>query len=155
MSVTSVRWKRWRKRKAEKRVKENKTIGSNMVILAEYRPDEVLPFVAPEIGRMDFKVGRHVYRPRIESLRLQTFQKSQVCVGCGVQGTVMRLEYGANCTIVAPHFNLYHVRADGIAVLMTQDHIIPTSKGGKDCIGNLQTMCCTCNVKKGSSVAVC
>lgn len=152
MSVKLASCKKWRKNKAAKMIEKTKTIGGNMVALAEYLPEEVLPFVAPEMGRMGFNVGGHVYRPRIESLRLQTFQKSAICVGCGVQGTIMRLEYSANCTIVAPHFNLYHVRADGIAVLMTQDHIIPRSNGGKDWIGNLQTMCCICNVKKGSSV---
>lgn len=34
--------------------------------------------------------------------------------------------------------------------LMTIDHIIPKSKGGKNTIENLQPMCNTCNAKKAN-----
>jgi 5-methylcytosine-specific restriction endonuclease McrA len=36
--------------------------------------------------------------------------------------------------------------------LMTIDHILPRSLGGKDNIENLQPMCNTCNAKKGNKV---
>jgi 5-methylcytosine-specific restriction endonuclease McrA len=36
-------------------------------------------------------------------------------------------------------------------VLMTQDHIMPRSKGGANRLENLQTMCCVCNNRKGNS----
>ena len=32
---------------------------------------------------------------------------------------------------------------------LTLDHIIPFSRGGKTCKKNLQTLCLTCNLKKG------
>jgi 5-methylcytosine-specific restriction endonuclease McrA len=35
---------------------------------------------------------------------------------------------------------------------MTKDHIFPKSKGGKDVIENMQTMCTICNKNKGSDV---
>jgi len=35
---------------------------------------------------------------------------------------------------------------------MTKDHIIPSSKGGVNKLRNLQTMCVTCNVKKGNTI---
>lgn len=36
--------------------------------------------------------------------------------------------------------------------LMTIDHILPRSLGGKDNIENLQPMCNSCNAKKGNKV---
>ena len=40
---------------------------------------------------------------------------------------------------------------NGEEVLMTKDHIIPKSLGGKNTIYNLQPMCQFCNSRKGSS----
>lgn len=52
--------------------------------------------------------------------------------------------------IPSAHFNLY-AEKDGESRLMTKDHIIPKSKGGKNHLDNLQTMCDHCNSKKGST----
>ena len=38
--------------------------------------------------------------------------------------------------------------------LMTIDHIIPKSKGGKNSIENLQPMCHTCNTKKADTLSI-
>jgi 5-methylcytosine-specific restriction endonuclease McrA len=43
---------------------------------------------------------------------------------------------------------MYHVESNGQLVMMTKDHIIPSSKGGADTQDNLQTMCNHCNSKK-------
>jgi 5-methylcytosine-specific restriction endonuclease McrA len=43
-----------------------------------------------------------------------------------------------------PHLNLYSEDH----VLMTKDHIIPRSKGGKNHMSNYQTLCYECNQEK-------
>lgn len=80
-----------------------------------------------------------------KSLRYMTFyQKGLKCACCGKEGTHFKLCGYANTN--RRHFNLY--ADDG--TLMTKDHIIPASKGGPDKVTNMQTMCTTCNVAKGS-----
>jgi 5-methylcytosine-specific restriction endonuclease McrA len=80
------------------------------------------------------------------SHRLQLFRKNRKCVHCGVVGTHFVLEQDFNHA--RPHLNLY--TDDGI--LMTKDHIIPKSKGGKNDLSNYQTMCERCNAKKADSM---
>ena len=50
------------------------------------------------------------------------------------------------------HLNLYAIDQDGNEIMMTKDHIIPVSKGGKDMLENYQTMCMKCNVAKGNKM---
>lgn len=81
------------------------------------------------------------------SLRYQTFiSNGVVCASCGKRGTHFKLcgEEGSN----RRHFNLY--ADDG--TLITKDHIIPVSKGGKNHISNFQTMCEICNREKGDKL---
>lgn len=40
----------------------------------------------------------------------------------------------------------------GIAEDLSTDHVIPRSKGGKNALGNKQTLCCRCNRSKGADV---
>ncbi|MBT6047955.1 MAG: HNH endonuclease [Candidatus Scalindua sp.] len=83
------------------------------------------------------------------SQRYQIFAKSIVCSCCGLVGNRMVLDishydFDRNGR---PHFNLY-AELDGYIVLMTKDHIVPRSKGGKNMLENYQTMCCLCNSAK-------
>ncbi|MFC2150110.1 HNH endonuclease [Calditrichota bacterium] len=39
-------------------------------------------------------------------------------------------------------------------IVMTIDHIIPVSKGGKNDIQNLRALCMSCNMAKGSEIPV-
>lgn len=84
-----------------------------------------------------------------QSLRYATFyQKGCTCAACGKVGSYFLLESGDNAN-KRRHFNLY--ADDG--TLMTKDHIVPTSRGGKyNSVENLQTMCVTCNRAKGANL---
>ena len=82
-----------------------------------------------------------------KSLRYATFyQKGCKCACCGKEGTYFQLDSGDSPT--RKHFNLYAV--DG--TLMTKDHIMPKKHGGKDTVDNMQTMCVTCNSRKGCTL---
>lgn len=90
--------------------------------------------------------GHDVYTT---SLRYKTFiEKGYRCVCCGRVGAYYALEKAIGGNQKRAHFNLY----SSDDVLMTKDHILPRSKGGKDCIENMQTMCTICNSEKGSIV---
>lgn len=82
------------------------------------------------------------------SLRYMTFyQKGCTCSVCGKVGTHFTLDKSSGEDNNRYHFNL---RADD-GTLMTRDHILPKSKGGRDHISNMQTMCTHCNKAKGNS----
>jgi len=129
----------------------NRYLKSLKCVWATYRPDEILPrigwmadrMVVAELDGVEYSVG-------CDSVRLRTFQRSLVCVGCGREGVEFRAEqnranarHGNN-----PHLNLY--AADG--TLMTHDHVVPKSRGGADGIDNSQTMCTECNCRKADHI---
>ena len=87
---------------------------------------------------------------KMASQRYKVFDKSNKCVTCGIVG-----EYYYKCkhnSDVTYHLNLYAQDNNGNAILMTKDHIIPKSKGGKNFLSNYQTMCIICNNEKGSNL---
>ncbi len=99
-----------------------------------------------------------MYKIKKDSLRYKTFfrdENSLSCVACGITGNI----FGVTKMIdrqtkkTTYHFNLYYKNDNGVLTLMTKDHIIPKSKGGKNHISNLQTMCVKCNFEKGCKVS--
>lgn len=124
-----------------------------MIKIRKYNLDEVLPFVL--VGPLqDVKKqseARRMYGDfsiKLYSLRLQTFKTKGIkCVSCGIEGQYFILE--EHHKQGTPHFGLYAVDEAGVEVLMTKDHIVPKSAGGKDFLGNLQPMCARCNTQKG------
>lgn len=118
--------------------------------LAEFSPEEILPIVPRKKHR--FRVGDQDIAVKTCSLRLQVFKQNLCCVSCGVAGSIFRLQRQPNRS-EAPHLNLYGFKEEKW-VLMTQDHIKPRSRGGKDCLQNLQTMCTECNERKGSTYEI-
>jgi 5-methylcytosine-specific restriction endonuclease McrA len=89
----------------------------------------------------------------MNSHRYWTFYlKGIKCVNCGIEGKYFAKEKDAESKYEKYHFNLYAINKHGHEILMTKDHIIPKSKGGKDHIDNYQTMCVKCNGKKGNKL---
>lgn len=85
------------------------------------------------------------------SQRYRLFKNKGVkCAHCGLAGKFFGLERHTKWE--RPHFNLYALDKSGNEVMMTKDHIVPKSKGGKDRQSNYQVLCCLCNVKKGDKV---
>jgi hypothetical protein len=117
--------------------------------IAEFSPDEVFPHIATgENGnKKTYVVDGVEYVVRMDSKRYHVFQDNPSCVCCGILGTKMILDI--NPGDHSPHFNLY-AEENGRFVLMTKDHILPKSRGGKDLLENFQTMCCCCNNLKGA-----
>jgi 5-methylcytosine-specific restriction endonuclease McrA len=111
----------------------------------EYGVDEVLAHATTERGVNLVYEG---FRVRMDSLRYQVFLRSRRCAKCGLEGTVFLLQRSPGDPPDRAHFNLYAHAPNGDLVLMTKDHIVPQSKGGKHNAENLQTLCSTCNGAK-------
>ena len=122
-------------------------------VLGEFSPEEVLPFALPQpqpretCMRREYVVNGETHKVRMCSSRYLVFQESRKCAACGLEGTKMLLERPPGS--VTPHFNLY-AEENGRLVLMTKDHVLPASKGGRNDLNNLQTYCAVCNTLKAN-----
>ena len=136
--------------------------------IAEYPLDRVLPYVVSgealtQIRKSGVRKGSGEYikltersydgeMVKMTSQRYQLFASKGVeCVGCGLAGAYFALERNRHEDFGRFHFNLYGLR-DGAEVLMTKDHIVPKSKGGKNTLDNYQVMCFDCNAFKADSL---
>lgn len=129
-----------------------------MIIYAEYPIQQILPLLG-QVGSRGFieAKAKHLFHTehgsfeaKVNTTRLQCFSKNHSCVTCGIKGEVFRLEKNEN-EAHSPHLNMYAKEGEEL-ILMTQDHILPKSRGGKDQMSNLQTMCFKCNEEKSNHV---
>jgi 5-methylcytosine-specific restriction endonuclease McrA len=123
-----------------------------MIKKESYTIDEVLSNVIP----YDAKIGKHFVDfdgdlMRMESQRYKLFKRvGCTCISCGIHGSFFRKERHKHDIMF--HFNLYAIDNNGNEILMTKDHIIPKSKGGKNNLSNYQVMCVICNNNKGNQL---
>ena len=83
---------------------------------------------------------------KANSQRYQVFKtKGCKCCLCGLEASYFALERHNDSERY--HLNLYATK-NGQEILFTKDHIIPKAKGGKDVLGNYQTLCQPCNEAK-------
>ncbi len=112
---------------------------------------ETVKYVLFEKLKKDSKVELDGDIIKGNSQRYQTFfTKGMKCVCCGIEGKYFAKEKHEKD--ISYHLNLYGIDNNGQEVLITKDHIIPKSKGGKDELENYQTMCVICNQLKGNKI---
>jgi HNH endonuclease len=113
----------------------------------KYAPSEILPLVSfPKNGKAERKMFDEDII-NFGSFRLQTFAaKGIVCVSCGLVGSYF-IKEKATSNDKYFHLNFY----TDCDMMMTKDHIIPKSKGGRDCLENFAPMCRRCNQEKGNN----
>lgn len=99
--------------------------------------------ILPLIGKLE-KFKYKNFQINLYSHRLLCFKRNLKCAFCNRTGKFFALERSSHD--VNPHFNLYS--RDGM--LMTRDHIIPVSYGGKNGLHNSRTMCLYCNNIRGN-----
>lgn len=83
------------------------------------------------------------------TLRLQCFATHGiVCARCGILG---ELFFKEKLRRSDKFFHLGFYALDGYKkeIMITIDHVIPKSRGGKNRLSNLQTLCFPCNQDKG------
>ena len=112
----------------------------------KYLPEEIFPYVLPSLGNKKQKVDFDGDMIKVTSDRLVAFKISLACATCGLKGSFFVKERSPQTKVF--HFNLYAINDQGEEILMTKDHIIPKSKGGKNNPKNYQTMCRICNAEK-------
>lgn len=87
---------------------------------------------------------------KLSTTRVKSFLYNGTnCVCCGIEGKYFAVERSEGHEW-SWHLNLYALNSDGEEVLMTRDHAVLRSKGGRDLVSNYKTMCIECNNLRGS-----
>lgn len=138
--------------------------------LDKFKIEEILPLtysptkrsfyieelVFPEDNIVDIKK----YIVKMNVLRYKVFDQNIDCYNCGIVGSFFLLQQHIKMNRKTKdnvaHLNLYAEDKNNInggnLILMTQDHIIPTAKGGINHLNNLKTMCALCNLNKADNL---
>ena len=98
-------------------------------------------------GIEDKKIYYGEVKVNPRSQRYKVFRNNLQCVCCNRVATYAVLQKNVGTENNSGHFNFYS--EDGM--MMTKDHIVPRSKGGRNNLDNYQTMCYTCNQEKADN----
>lgn len=158
------------------------TVTPSYIRVATFAIDEVIPFVFTCIKQQELRIQGYKYtdpiwinaskkaysfiikesailqhiKVRMGSHRYQLFAlKGTNCVKCGIKGKFFALEQHKFCKFSKFHFNLYGIDRNGCEIMITKDHIIPKSKGGKNTLTNYQPLCTRCNQYKADKIEKC
>lgn len=115
-----------------------------------YKLEEVLQHAIPA-ARKKKKVEFDGDMIKVSSDRLFTFKSNPACCVCGLRGQYLFKEKHSS-NDMSFHINMYAIDENGEELLMTKDHIVPQSLGGKNHPSNYQTMCIRCNLEKGNGI---
>lgn len=129
-------------------MKKKPEIVGNYKRIGIFSVEEVLDFV-PKIGAGSMQkeyLGKLV---GMNSHRYYCFKYSGTkCVCCDLEGTYFALEKQKNAISDKYHFNLYGKDKNGKETMLTKDHRVAKSRGGKNHPDNYQTLCEPCNKDK-------
>ena len=126
-----------------------------LIVIGQFNINDVLPYATRDkrIIKKIYTVDDVSFVVKMDSDRYQTFNNNLECAACGLLGSLFLLEREHGHKTDVAHFNLYAVENDNL-ILMTKDHIVPRSKGGRNNIVNYQTMCEICNsIKKAKELS--
>jgi 5-methylcytosine-specific restriction endonuclease McrA len=149
----------------------------NYLRVATLPISEVLPFIFTKEKRMSLQLMGHTWKSpewikmchreytvkicgrsgkinmSMSSQRYQMFAAKGIkCLYCGIAGTYFAIERGMKGNPNKFHFNLYGKDKKGREVMLTKDHIIPRSRGGRNILSNYQPLCYECNRKKSNRI---
>jgi len=101
----------------------------------------------------DFEQNKLTMKNNQRRQRMLTFQANCKCIKCGIEADICIVERVRTELEGARHHNLYAITANGL-VLMTVDHYVPDSCGGRYHFDNFQTMCTDCNNGKSNYMSL-
>ena len=104
--------------------------------------DEIAQRYDPRIFRVNSRSSVTSYKyPLHAQLRKYIHERDgYACKICGVKAK-MKEGYEGQAVLLCESSRF---------ALLELDHIIPRSRGGRTCVENLQTLCSSCNARKGN-----